>query len=190
MKPRCPRSDKSRLGLAAVAGALICGPAAAGSVYDFAAVRIDGTPQALSDYHGQVLLIVNTASRCGFTRQYSGLQSLYDAYRDRGFVVLGFPSNDFGGQEPGSNEDIAEFCSLRFSVTFPLFEKIDVKGDGAHPLYHWLQSHPQGERVSWNFNKFLIGRDGRLIAHFGSRTGPESSSLIQAIEDALGESPP
>jgi glutathione peroxidase len=161
---------------------------AADSVYDFTADSISGTPQNLSLYKGQVLLIVNTASQCGFTKQYAGLQGLYETYKDRGLIVLGFPANNFLGQEPGTNEQIAQFCSARFNITFPMFGKISVKGAGMHPLYTWLTTHPNGADVSWNFNKFLIGRDGKLLAHFGSRTAPDASELIAAIESALNTS--
>jgi len=165
---------------------LAAGPAvAADSVYEFTANTIDGTPKGLSDYKGQVLLIVNTASKCGFTPQYAGLQELYEKYKDRGLVVLGFPANNFGGQEPGTNEEVQLFCSLKFHVTFPMFGKISVKGGDMNPLYVWLTSNPNGASVSWNFNKFLIGRDGKLIAHFGSRTAPDSAELTDAIESAL-----
>jgi glutathione peroxidase len=166
-------------------GFAAAGAAAGGSVYSFSADTITGEPQALSAYEGKVLIIVNTASKCGFTGQYAGLQELYEKYKDRGLVVLGFPSNNFMRQEPGTNEEIAQFCSTRFNVTFPMFGKIDVKGGGIHPLYAWLTAHPNGDKVSWNFNKFLVGRDGNLIAHFGSRTAPDDEDLIKAIEGAL-----
>ncbi len=158
---------------------------AAGTVYDFSAGTIAGEPQNLSEYNGRVLLIVNTASKCGFTKQYAGLQELYEKYKDRGLVVLGFPANNFMGQEPGSNAEIQQFCSTRFNVTFPMFGKISVKGKDIHPLYAWLTGHPNGGHVSWNFNKFLIGRDGGLIGHFESRTAPNDPELIRAVEAAL-----
>lgn len=163
--------------------------AAGQTVYEFSADTITGEPQSLSAYKGKVLLIVNTASKCGFTKQYAGLEALYQKYKDRGFVVLGFPANNFMGQEPGTNEEIAQFCSTRFNVTFPMFGKIDVKGNNQHPLYAWLTAHPNGGKVSWNFNKFLIGRDGQLIEHFGSRTAPNDEDLISAIESALSKAP-
>lgn len=173
--------------LSAITGLfLAAGPVvAADSVYEFTPNTIDGAPQSLSVYKGQVLLIVNTASKCGFTKQYAGLQALYEKQKDRGLVVLGFPANNFMGQEPGSNEEIQQFCSLKYSVTFPMFGKISVKGGDIDPLYAWLTAHPNGAPVSWNFNKFLIGRDGKLIAHFGSRTAPDSEELTAAIEKAL-----
>lgn len=178
--------------LSAVAGlSLAAGSAvAADSVYDFTANTLAGAPQALSSYKGQVLLVVNTASKCGFTKQYAELQSLYEKYKDRGFAVLGFPANNFMGQEPGTNEEIQQFCTTRFNITFPMFGKISVKGSDMHPLYAWLTSRPNGAPVSWNFNKFLIGRDGNLIAHFGSRTAPESEELNAAIEKALNQPSP
>lgn len=176
----------------AIAGVFVAAGSAvaADSVYDFTMNTIDGNPQALSAYKGQVLLIVNTASKCGFTKQYAGLQLLYEKYKARGFTVLGFPANNFMGQEPGTNEEIQQFCTTRYNVTFPMFGKISVKGDNIHPLYAWLTSHPNGAPVSWNFNKFLIGRDGNLIAHFGSRTAPEAEELAAAIEKALNRAAP
>ena len=153
------------------------------------AKTIDGTSVKMGDYQGKVLLIVNTASKCGFTGQYDGLQKLYETYADQGFVVLGFPSNDFMGQEPGSNEQIAEFCKLNYGVTFPMFEKITVKGEGMHPLYAYLtseQTNPDfAGGISWNFNKFLVSRDGEIIGRFGSRTKPDDQELVAAIEGAL-----
>jgi len=146
-----------------------------------------GGERSLGDWAGKVLLIVNTASKCGFTKQYAGLQDLYEKYKESGLVVLGFPANNFGRQEPGTNEEIEQFCSLKFNVSFPMFGKISVKGADIHPLYAWLTGHPNGKKVSWNFNKFLIGRDGDLIEHFGSRMAPESESLIAAIEKALNQ---
>lgn len=166
-------------------GLATAGAATGRSAYDFSADTLAGEHQSLSDYKGQVLLIVNTASKCGFTKQYAGLQELYEKYKDRGLVVLGFPANNFMKQEPGTNEEIHQFCSLKFNVTFPMFGKISVKKKEIHPLYSWLTSHPNGKKVSWNFNKFLIGRDGDLIEHFGSRTAPESEKLTTAIEKAL-----
>lgn len=171
----------SLLGLAAASAA------AAGSLYDYSADTITGERQNLSEYQGQVLLIVNTASKCGFTKQYAGLQSLYEKYKDRGLVVVGFPANNFGAQEPGTNQEIDQFCSLKFNVGFPMFGKISVKGADIHPLYAWLTSHPNGSQVSWNFNKFLVGRDGDLIAYFGSRTAPNAEDLTAAIENALNQ---
>jgi glutathione peroxidase len=159
------------------------------SIYEFSMKRIDGTSSSLSDYKGKVMLIVNVASRCGFTGQYAGLQKLYDTYKDRGLVILGFPANDFLFQEPGNNKEIAEFCSLKYHVTFPMFEKIVVSGGDMHPLYKFLTekaTNPEfSGRISWNFNKFLIGRDGHILNRFGSKTTPEDKELIATIEKAL-----
>ena len=158
-------------------------------IYDFAVQRIDGTPTNFAAYKGQVMLIVNVASRCGFTGQYAGLQKVYETYKDRGLVILGFPANDFLGQEPGTNAEIAQFCSLKYHVTFPMFEKIVVTGRDMHPLYKYLTdktTNPEfSGRITWNFNKFLIGRDGRVVARFGSRTEPGHKDVSAAIEKAL-----
>lgn len=148
------------------------------SAWDFDALTLDGAPAPLSAYKGKVALIVNTASQCGLTPQYKGLQELYERYKDRGFVVLGFPSNQFGAQEPGTNKEIATFCETSFGVTFPMFGKIDVNGDSAHPLYKWLKAEKPGmlglESIKWNFSKFLIGRDGQIAERFAPTTTPES----------------
>jgi glutathione peroxidase len=161
----------------------------ANSIYDFSLKNIDGKETSLADYRGKVVLVVNVASRCGFTPQYEGLEKVYLKYKDRGLVILGFPANNFGGQEPGSNEEIKSFCSLKYNVTFPMFAKISVKGDDIHPLYKYLtdkQSDPQfGGDVKWNFNKFLIGRDGKIIGRFEPAVKPESPEVAQAIEQAL-----
>ena len=160
------------------------------SIYDFTVNDIDGKPVPLSEFRGKVMLAVNVASRCGFTYQYEGLESMYRQYKEQGFVVLGFPSNDFLGQEPGTNEQIKEFCTLTYGVTFPMFGKISVKGRDMHPLYTYLTSGgTDGEfagKITWNFNKFLIGRDGRTIARFGSKEEPTAERVIEAIEAALG----
>ncbi len=159
--------------------------------YEIEAQTISGETIKLENYQGKTLLIVNTASRCGFTGQYDGLQKLYELYKDKGFVVLGFPSNDFMNQEPAGNEEIASFCKLNYGVTFPMFEKISVKGDDQHPLYAFLtskQTNPDfSGKISWNFNKFLISADGRVINRFGSRTKPGDQKLIEAIESALSQ---
>ena len=159
------------------------------SIHDFTVKDIDGNDVSLAGYKGQVLLVVNVASKCGFTRQYAGLEKLYQAWKDRGFVVLGFPANNFMGQEPGTEAEIKQFCSLKYGVTFPMFSKISVKGKTIHPLYAFLTDkklHPDtGGAISWNFNKFLIGRDGKILARFGSRTEPDDQELIAAIEKAL-----
>ncbi len=161
---------------------------AAEGLYGFEMKRIDGQPERLERYRGQVLLLVNVASKCGYTRQYSGLEALYERYRDRGFQVLAFPSNDFAGQEPGSNAQIAEFCRATYGVEFPLFEKIHVKGSDQHPLYAWLtgQPAPVGGDVRWNFQKYLVDREGRVVARFPSATEPQDPALIEKLESLLG----
>ena len=149
---------------------------------------IDGKPVDLASYKGKVVLVVNVASRCGKTPQYAGLQKLYDAHKDKGFVILGFPANDFGAQEPGTDAEIAEFCSTKYAVTFPMFSKITVKGDGKAPLYKALTeaADPKGE-VGWNFEKFLIGKNGAVIARFKSGVAPDDATLVKAIEAALAK---
>jgi glutathione peroxidase len=159
------------------------------SIYDFTMQSINGKEVKLESYKGKVLLIVNTASKCGFTKQYDGLQDLYKLYEKAGFVVLGFPANNFMNQEPGDNQEIANFCRLNYGVTFPMFEKISVAGKTIHPLYKFLtdkETNPQFKgRISWNFNKFLISKDGRIINRFGSATTPLDKEVISAIEEAL-----
>ena len=168
-------------------------PVSAGSIYDFTVNDIDGSAVKLDQYRGQVVLIVNVASKCGFTPQYEGLQKLYIDYKESGLVILGFPANNFMKQEPGSDAEIKEFCSLHFGVTFPMFSKISVKGEDIHPLYAWLTSRESNPGfaggISWNFNKFLIGRDGKVIARFGSRTKPEDGELVDAVKKALAAAP-
>src|SRR5262245_52222330 len=160
------------------------------SVHDFKVKTIDGKEASLSQYKGKALLIVNTASECGYTPQYAGLEALYEKYRDRGFAVLGFPSNDFGAQEPGTNAEIKKFCELRYKTTFPLFSKIPVKGPDADPLYKYLTALPgkQGGVVTWNFNKFLVSPDGKVIEHFDSRVEPMSPELTAKLESVLPKS--
>lgn len=157
------------------------------TVYDFKAVSIEGQPADLSTQRGKVLLIVNTASRCGFTPQFAGLEKLWQAYRDRGLVVVGFPSNEFGAQDPGSNEEIASFCSLNYGVSFPMMAKVKVNGADAHPLWQWLRKQAPGllgsESIKWNFTKFLVGRDGRVIQRYAPSDAPES--IATDIEAAL-----
>ena len=146
------------------------------TAYDFSATTIDGEEQSLAAYEGKVLLIVNTASKCGFTPQYAGLEKLYREFADAGLVVLGFPCDQFGHQEPGDESEIKEFCSLTYDVTFPMFAKIEVNGPGAHPLYQWLKSEQRGllgGRIKWNFTKFLVDRSGRPVARFAPNTAPE-----------------
>ena len=170
---------------------LLAGPGAAqeASVLDFTLKRIDGTPQNLGDYRGQVLLLVNVASKCGLTPQYDGLEALYEKYRTKGFAVLGFPANDFAGQEPGSDGEIASFCRSTYGVEFPMFSKITVKGDGQHPLYQKLTSLPApiGGEVQWNFQKYLVDRRGEVVAKFDPRTAPDDPRLVEKIEELLGQ---
>jgi glutathione peroxidase len=158
-------------------------------IYDFPVRTIEGKDTTLGDHRGEVMLIVNTASECGFTPQYDGLEKLHEKYQERGLAVLGFPCNQFGGQEPGARDEIQSFCKLRFGVTFPLFEKIDVNGKDAHPLYEHLKSEAPGllgsRNVKWNFTKFLVDRDGRVIERFSPTTKPEA--IESKIEEALDE---
>jgi glutathione peroxidase len=163
------------------------------TVYNFSARLLDGTEIALDHFRGRVLLIVNTASQCGFTPQYAGLESLYRACKDRGFEILGFPSNQFGHQEPGTSQEIGAFCSKNYGVSFPIFEKIAVNGPLAHPLYRFLKKQQPGvlgligmSRIQWNFTKFLANRNGKIVARFGPSTEPQK--LIPAIERLLSES--
>jgi len=157
------------------------------SVYDYSAKALDGQDVSLADYRGQVLLIVNTASKCGFTPQYEGLEALYKAYKDRGFTVLAFPCNQFGAQEPGDAAEISNFCSLTYDVSFPVMSKIDVNGADAHPLYKFLKKEQKGvlgtEAIKWNFTKFLIGKDGQVVDRFAPTVKPED--LKVAVEALL-----
>ncbi len=158
------------------------------SIYGIPLKDIDGKSTSLKPYQGKVLLIVNVASKCGYTPQYIGLQALQEKYKDKGFTVLGFPCNQFGGQEPGTNEEIKQFCSSKYQVTFPLFDKIEVNGPNRHPLYVSLagEASPYPGDIKWNFNKFLIGRDGKILKRFDSKVKPDSAELVQAVETALG----
>ena len=159
------------------------------SIYDFTLKDIDHKEVNLGQYRGKVVLVVNVASRCGFTPQYEGLQKVYMKYKDRGFVILGFPANNFMSQEPGSDEEIKTFCSAKYNVTFPIFSKISVKGDDIHPLYKFLTSketNPDfGGDIKWNFSKFLFDKSGKVVARFEPAVKPESDPVIQAIEKAL-----
>ncbi|MFA9204239.1 MAG: glutathione peroxidase [Flavobacteriales bacterium] len=157
------------------------------TIYDFAAEKLEGGEQALSDYQGKVLLIVNTASKCGFTPQFEGLEKVFQKYQAQGLVVLGFPCNQFAGQDPGNNSEIGEFCQRNYGVSFPMFAKIDVNGSEAHPIYKFLTKEAKGilgtESVKWNFTKFLVGRDGNVIDRFATATKPED--MAKDIEKAL-----
>jgi glutathione peroxidase len=154
------------------------------SVYEFTLTDIDGKPVDLKSYDGKVLLIVNVASKCGNTPQYEGLQKLYEQYKDRGLVVLGFPANNFMGQEPGTEEDIKAFCTSNYGVTFPMFSKISVKGPDTHPLYSYLIANTESN-VTWNFQKFLVGRDGKVVTSFTPKTQPMDESILTEIEAQL-----
>jgi glutathione peroxidase len=158
-------------------------------IYDFKVADIDSNDVNLADYKGKVLLIVNVASKCGFTPQYKGMENIYRQYKDKGFEILAFPSNDFMGQEPGTNEQIKTFCQLNYQVSFPLFAKISVKGKDIHPLYKFLTEKSTNPKfaggITWNFNKFLIDRNGNIVNRFGSRAEPQSPEVIKSIEDAL-----
>lgn len=157
------------------------------TAYDFEAMALDGSVQALSQWRGKALLVVNVASKCGFTPQYAGLQALWQTYRKRGLVVLGFPCNQFGAQEPGNADAIREFCTLDYGVDFPMFAKVDVNGSNAHPLWQWMKQQKSGllgiGAIKWNFTKFLIGPDGQVIARYAPTDTPES--LVRDIEKAL-----
>jgi glutathione peroxidase len=160
---------------------------AADSIYDIPLKDIDGKNTSLKPYKGNVLLIVNVASKCGFTPQYTALEAIYQKYKGQGLAVLGFPCNQFGGQEPGTDEEIKQFCTSKYSVTFPLFDKLEVNGANRHPLYKTLagEGSPTAGDIKWNFTKFLVGRDGKIVKRFDSKVKPDSPEMIQAIEAAL-----
>ncbi len=160
--------------------------AAGAAAFDFSFTDIDGGPMPLSQYKGKAVLVVNTASFCGFTPQYEGLQALWDTYRDRGLVVVGVPSNDFGGQEPGTSGEIKDFCATNYQVTFPLADKEVVSGEGAHPFYKWARAElGMLAAPKWNFHKYLVAPDGRLIDWFSTTTKPDSDKVVKAIEALL-----
>lgn len=169
-----------------VFGGTMTGMADTSKIYSIPVKTIDGKETTLAQYQGKALLVVNVASRCGFTPQYEGLETLYKKYKNQGFEILGFPANNFMFQEPGNEEEIKKFCSLKYNVTFPMFSKIDVKGKDIHPLYQHLIEETK-EKVSWNFNKFLVAPDGKVIAHFGSKTEPLSKELVSKVESVLPE---
>jgi glutathione peroxidase len=157
------------------------------SIYDFSAQTIQGQPVALKQFQGQVMLIVNTASECGFTPQFKGLQALHERYGPQGLAIVGFPSNEFGGQDPGSNDEIASFCEMNYGVSFPMMAKVEVNGSNAHPLWQWLKGEKPGflgtEAIKWNFTKFLVGKDGQVIKRYAPQDEPEK--LAKDIEAAL-----
>jgi len=182
---------------ASILGAVLGFPAPAaedapGSLLDLEARRLAGGVEPLAGYRGQVLLVVNTASKCGYTPQYEGLQALYERYRERGFTVLGFPSNDFREQEPGSDAEIGAFCEANYGVEFPMYSKVRVRGEDAHPVYRYLTSLPAplGGPVQWNFQKYLVDRNGRVVQRFAPPVAPESEEVVAAIERLLEEPPP
>ena len=163
------------------------------SPLDFTVKTIDGKEQKLSDYKGKVVMLVNVASKCGYTKQYTPLQAVYQKYADQGFVILGFPANNFRGQEPGTDGEIKEFCSSKYDVSFPLFSKIVVKGEGMHPLYQYITSsekNPQtGGEIKWNFTKFLVDRDGKIVQRFEPAVKPDDAKVTAAIESVLAKKP-
>ena len=158
---------------------------AASSIYDFTLPAIDGKPSPIAQYKGKVMLLVNVASQCGYTPQYEGLEALYEKYQSHGLVVMGFPANNFGGQEPGTNEEIKTFCSRTYNVKFPMYSKISVKGDDQAPLYKFLTA--TGGDIKWNFTKFLVDRNGKVIARFESNVTPGSPEVSKAVEAALAK---
>ena len=164
--------------------------AAEKTVFDFTLNSIDGQPAPLSSFKGKVVLLVNVASRCGYTPQYTALEAVYEKYKDRGLVIVGIPANNFGAQEPGTNQEIKTFCTAKYHVTFPMMAKVSVKGDDITPLYQFLTDktvHPEtGGDIGWNFTKFLIGPDGKVITRFDSAVEPDSAQVTSAIEKALG----
>ena len=178
---------KALILLAAVSCLPVVSARAADSIYDIPLKDIDGGATSLKAYEGKVLLIVNVASKCGYTPQYAGLEALYRKHAAQGLVVLGFPCNQFGGQEPGTAAEIKQFCSSKYDVTFPLFDKIDVNGPNRHPLYVMLagKDSPFAGKIGWNFTKFLIGRDGKILKRFDSKVKPDSPELTHAVEAAL-----
>ncbi|MBK9090012.1 MAG: glutathione peroxidase [Holophagales bacterium] len=174
------------LAAAAVLGLATTASAADAGVYAFSLNLNDGSPKKLADYKGKALLVVNTASKCGYTKQYAPMEQLYQKYKDRGFEVLAFPANNFMGQEPGTNEEIRAFCTAKFNTTFPLFAKISVKGDDIHPLYKYLTTLPEfSGDITWNFNKFLVDPSGKVVARFGSKVDPMSEELTKKLEEIL-----
>ncbi len=170
--------------IAATVGSTEPIPVTAKSIYEFKAIDIDGKEISMADFRAKVVLIVNVASKCGYTPQYKGLQELYDKYKDKGLVIIGFPCNQFRNQEPGTNQEIKDFCSVNYGITFPLMDKIDVNGDNAHPLYQYLTTYfGEMQPIKWNFTKFLVGKDGVPIARFETKTDP--ADMVLEIEEAL-----
>ncbi len=188
MKAVSIRSVRSSLLLGLVM--IMAGSALAANIYDFTLPSIDGQPMPLAEFKGKVVLVVNVASRCGFTPQYSALESLYEKYKDQGFVIVGFPANNFGAQEPGTNQEIKTFCSRKYSVTFPMYGKVSVKGDDQTPLYQYLtrQTGPAiAGDIKWNFTKFLVDRNGHVVQRFESAVTPDSKEVVSAVEKLLSQ---
>ena len=177
------------LSAAALGLALMCAGTTATSVYDFTLNSIDGKPVPLSDFKEKVVLLVNVASRCGFTPQYAGLEALYEKYKDRGFVIVGIPANNFGGQEPGTNQEIKTFCKSKYSVTFPMMAKVSVKGADQTPLYQFLTASNTDSKfageIKWNFTKFLVSKDGKVVNRFEPEITPDDPRVTAAIEQEL-----
>jgi glutathione peroxidase len=169
---------------------IMAGSAVAANIYDFTLPSIDGKPMPLAEFKGKVVLVVNVASRCGYTPQYSALESLYEKYKDQGFVIVGFPANNFGAQEPGTNEEIKTFCSRKYNVTFPMYSKVSVKGDDQTPLYQYLtkQTGPAiAGDIKWNFTKFLVDRNGNVVQRFESAVTPDSKEVVSAVDKQLSQ---
>jgi glutathione peroxidase len=169
---------------------IMAGSAVAATIYDFTLPSIDGKPMPLAEFKGKVVLVVNVASRCGYTPQYSALESLYEKYKDQGFVIIGFPANNFGAQEPGTNEEIKTFSSRKYNVTFPMYSKVSVKGDDQTPLYQYLtkQTGPSiAGDIKWNFTKFLVDRNGNVVERFESAVTPDSKEVVSAVEKQLSQ---
>jgi glutathione peroxidase len=169
---------------------IMAGSALAANIYDFTLPSIDGKPMPLAEFKGKVVLVVNVASRCGFTPQYSALESLYEKYKDQGFVIVGFPANNFGAQEPDTNQEIKTFCSRKYNVTFPMYSKVSVKGDDQTPLYQYLtqKTNPAiAGDIKWNFTKFLIDRNGNVVQRFESAVTPDSKEVVSAVEKQLSQ---
>jgi glutathione peroxidase len=180
-------TSKFSLWALCVAGLTLAMQVGAASLYDSPLKDIDGKEKNWKDYKGKVLLIVNVASKCGLTPQYEGLEALYQKYKGKGLVVMGFPCNQFGGQEPGSNLEIKQFCSSKYNVSFPMFDKLEVNGEQRHPIYTTLagKESPFPGDIKWNFSKFLVGRDGKILARFEPRVKPDAPELVKAVEEAL-----
>jgi glutathione peroxidase len=169
---------------------IMAGSAIAANIYDFTLPSIDGKPMPLAEFKGKVVLVVNVASRCGYTPQYSALESLYEKYKDQGFVIVGFPANNFGAQEPGTNEEIKTFCSRKYNVTFPMYSKVSVKGDDQTPLYQYLTKQTGASiagDIKWNFTKFLVDRNGNVVQRFESAVTPDSKEVVSAVEKQLSQ---